>query len=170
MKRLIITAVFVGMLALFGFAGVVAAQRGTPPVNEQGEGEGLRGRMNAMRGHMGNMGGMRSQMGVMHEYMFAAKAEKLGLTVDELTALHDDGQTFWDIVYGQGLTEEEALQLMTEARELALDRMVADEVITQEQADWMKERGGKMMGNRSGRGTGECPGMGGSMGRWGRDG
>lgn len=144
MKRLLFVAVLVVALIGFGVIQSVSAQDTTPPTPVPGAGYG--------RGMMGGT------TGPMHDYLEKAIAEKLGLTVTELQALHDKGQTFWQIAQDKGFTAEQAQQLMSDARSAALDAMVKDGVITQERADWMKSR----MGGAMGRGAGAC--MGGSAG------
>ena len=108
------------------------------------------------------MGGYSQQqtgeVGPMHAYMQAELAAKLGLTPEALQELHDDGQTFWQIAEAQGVSAEDAQQMMLDARAVALDKMVADGAITQEQADFMKTRMGGMQG------AGNCQG-GGMRGR-----
>jgi hypothetical protein len=148
MKRIVLIAVFVGIVsiaAVFGFFNVVSAQNGpntTPVTPGQGYGRG---------------GMMDSGTGLMQPYMEAALAEKMGLTVDELRDLNAQGKTFWQIAADKGFTTEQAQQMMTDARGSALERMVKDGTITQEQADWMKQRSGRMMG---GAGQGGCMGTG----------
>jgi hypothetical protein len=69
-------------------------------------------------GRMGGRGGFGGQAsgsyGPLHDYMFPAVAEALGLTPEELQAAHDSGQTFYDIAAAQGLTVEEAQALMAD--------------------------------------------------------
>ena len=143
MKKFLVAALVVGLVAVFGVVTLVSAQNPTPPAPGQGFGRGMMG---------GMMGGATGQYGPMHTYMQSALAEKLGLTVDELNAAHADGKTFWDLAEEKGLTAEEAQQAMLDARNTALDAMVKDGTITQEQADWMKSRSGAMMGGGYGRG------------------
>ena len=166
MKRFLIFAVLLGIVAAFGFTGVVGAQNPDPTNPTPGWG----------RGRMG--GGMMvgEGYGPMHEYMQAALADQLGITVDELNAAHADGKTFWQVAEDKGFTVEQSQQMMLDARTTALDAMVADGTITQEQADWMKQRGG-MMGGGRGMGPGGCHGgsgtpggMMGGRGRWSQDG
>lgn len=146
MKKFIIATLVVAFVAIFGVVSLVNAQGTTPPAPEGGWGRMGRGPM------MGATG----QYGPMHEDMQAALAEKLGLTVDELNAAHAEGKTFWDLAQEKGLTVEEAQQAMLDARSAALDAMVKDGTITQEQADWMKSRGGMKGG---GYGRGGCMGQ-----------
>lgn len=160
MKRFLILAVVLGIVAAFGVTGVVMAQNPDPT--------------NPMPGWGGMMGG--AGHGAMHEYMQAALADQLGITVDELNAAHADGKIFWQIAEEKGFTVEQAQQMMLDARNTAIDAMVADGAITQEQADWMKQRGG-MMGGGRGMGSGGCHGgngtpggMMGGRGRWSKDG
>lgn len=141
MKKVWIAMLVVGLIAAFGAVSLVNAQ-GTTPTTPPAPGQGWG------RGMMGASG----QYGPMHESMQAALAEKLGMTVDELNAAHADGKTFWDLATEKGLTVEEVRQAMLDARSTALDAMVKDGTITQEQADWMKTRGAGMMGGRGGYG------------------
>jgi hypothetical protein len=160
MKRLLIVAVLVIALGVFGVAQAVSAQGTNPPTPVPGTGYG-----------MGMMAGFDG-MGPMHEYMQKELAGKLGITESELEALYAKGQTFWQIAEDKGFTAEQAQQMMVDARSAALDKMVADKVITKEQADWMKSRMGGMMSG----GAGGCMGsgantprggmMGGRGGRW----
>ncbi|MBE0695731.1 MAG: hypothetical protein IH586_02300, partial [Anaerolineaceae bacterium] len=112
---------------------------------------------------------MGGEQGAMHEYMEAALAEKLGLTVQALEDLNDQGQTFWQIAEAKGFTVDEAQQMMLDARNIATDKAVKDGTLTQEQADWMKQRSGSMMGNGNGSGVqGDCMGTGTGTPRGGR--
>ncbi len=148
MKRFLILAVVVGLVAAFGITGVVMAQSPDPATPAPAWGGGRMGRGVADR----------TGYGPMHEYMQAELAEQLGVTVDELNAAHAEGKTFWQIAEEKGFTVEQAQQMMTVARNAALDAMVADGTLTQEQADWMKQRGGMMGGGRRGgrMGPGTC--------------
>ena len=105
--------------------------------------------------------------GFLHEPMFAAMAEALGLTPEELQTRIDAGETMWDIAESQGLSAEQFKAKMIQARTEALNQAVADGLITQEQADWMTSRMAKMPMYGIGSGAAGCPGMGGG-GRWNR--
>ena len=136
---------------------------------------------------MGMGGGYRGQAGTdeygpMHDYMIAAIADAFGVSPEELEAAHDSGKTMWDIAQEQGKTVEEFQAVMLAARTQAFKQMVADGVITQDQADWMLNHMNGGMGGgygRGGFGAGGCgmttesqsagygPGMhGGRGGRW----
>jgi hypothetical protein len=151
-------AVMVVLLAL-GAAGFANAQEPQPtePV-PFGEGYGRGGMMG--RWNQGAGG----QHGPMHEYMIAAMAEALGMSAEELIAELAAGKTMWQVGEAKGLGLEEFQKLMIDARTAALEKLVADGVITQAQADWMLSR----MQGMAGRGgmQGGCP-MRGGGGRWG---
>ena len=136
-----------------------------------GGGNGYGGMMGGGYGRHGNggmMGGygpaamMGGQAGWMQDYIFPAMADAFGLTVEELQASFDAGQTPWDIAQEQGLTEEEFGALMTQVHTSALAQAVADGVITQEQADAMLAHMTQMLqsrldGDYEGYGPGNCP-------------
>jgi hypothetical protein len=145
MKRFWMIAIVVALVAVLGWVGFVSAQGVQPPAVPGRGGMGM-GRM------MGSSGGH----GPMHEYMQAALAEKLGMSETELEQLYAKGQTFWQIAKEKGFSDEQASQMMVDARSVALDKMVADGVIDKEQADQMKNHMGGMMGR--GAGYGGCMG------------
>jgi hypothetical protein len=135
----------VGLVVVSVFAGatLVRAQSATPGTQTP----------------WGRGGGMMGDNQAMEESMHAALAEKLGISVDELESQITAGKTFWQIAEAKGLTSAEATTLMQEARDAALTLMVADGKLTQEQADWMKQRGAGMMNGSAGAGRGGCPMM-----------
>jgi len=161
--------VIVAMLAL-GVAGLAYAQEPQPtePVpfgqgNSRGSGSGMMGRGGMMgRWNQGTTG----QYDPMHEYMVGAMAEALGMTDEALDAELASGKTLWQVAEAKGLSLEDFQKLMLDARTAALEKMVADGVLTQEQADWMVSR---MQGMWSqGGAQGGCPMNGGASGRGGR--
>ena len=114
-KFLTIGILAVVVLAAVAFAGVAYVNAQAPtPNSPQNWGMG------------GMMGGGIS----MQEYMHEAVAAKLGLTEAELESAYADGKTAWLLAQEQGLTQEQFAQLMVDARAEALDKMVADGVIT----------------------------------------
>jgi Spy/CpxP family protein refolding chaperone len=160
---ILIGVIVVVVLAALGVAGYALAQTVTPPSPDNARGWGMMGRQGGM------MGGWRSgngSYGPMHEYMEDAMAEALGISHDELEELLDQGKTMWQIAQDNGFTQEQFSELMINARTEALKKMVADGVITQEQADWMSSRMQQGWGGRGG--FGGCPGMGGYYGGGGR--
>jgi len=179
MKKLLviagITAAFVTVLAL-GLTGFAYAQD-TQPVCPNCSEDGWMGKGAGFRGQV-----VDGEYGPMHEYMVSAMAEALGITPEELEAAHAEGKTAWAIAQEQGKSYDEFLALMQAARSTAFQQMVADGVISQEQADWMLSHMNGGMGSgygRGGYGAGGCtmsgenqsgtfgPGMhGGRGGRW----
>jgi len=156
MKKFLLSIVIVGVLvATFATVGVVSAQ-GFGNQASQGSSFGMGG-----RGRMANnLGYAGTGDGLLHDYMIAAFAEKLGVSVDDLEARLASGDRLVDIALDQGLTIDAFRTLMTEARADAVAQAVADGVITQEQADWMTSHaGGAMRGGRGGFGgyAGNCP-------------
>jgi hypothetical protein len=98
--------------------------------------------------------------GILHDAMVAVYAQELGISVDEINARLEAGETISAIAYGEGMTTEEFSAMMSAARSQALDQAVAAGTLTQEQADWMKSRGnmgyagGNTAGSQAGRGAG----------------
>lgn len=118
--------------------------------------------------------GMMNGSGVMHTFMVTEFTRKLDLNVNDVNARLAAGETMYDIALSAGVTAEEFPAVMTEVRAAALDAAVAANVITQEQADWMKSHnmGGMGYGNCTGTGLqGQAYGYGrGMMGGYGRGG
>jgi Spy/CpxP family protein refolding chaperone len=152
-KSLVVVAILVAILTALAAVGFALAGRNTPPTPY---GPGM-------------MGGFQSEdgYGPMHETMEQAMAEALGISEEELEERHAAGETAWDIAQEKGLTEEEFIQLMSEARSQAFAKLVEDGVLTQEQAEWMQERMGTRMQYGFGDGTGTCMGGGSRGGRGG---
>lgn len=129
-------AAFAVIAILFGSVGVVSAQSEYPP--QPGYGPGNRGcgpmQNNDERG-----------AGWMHDTMIAILSEKLGVSESDLEARLDKGESMADIAADEGFSGEEFAKLMRDARGEALDQAVKDGKITQDQADWMKNRGMRMM-------------------------
>jgi hypothetical protein len=113
---------------------------------------------NNMMGGRGGMMGYREnddREGPLHDKMVAAFAEKLGLPATDLEARLDKGETMYQVAESQGITSEKFVTMMTEVRGQVLDQAVKDGTLTQEQADWMKQRGVGM--GRGFRDQGDCP-------------
>jgi len=182
-KVLLILTGFVLAVAVFGVAGFAYAQTQNPPDTDfvcpfcdadEGYAGRSAGMMHGRRGGAGMMGfAADGEYGPMHESMIAAFAEAFGLSVDDLEARHDAGETMWQIAEVQGYSQEDFSALMLSVRTTALEQAVADGAITQEQADWMLSRWEAMQAAGFGLGTGPCQGgsprggMGGrGGGRW----
>jgi len=144
-KTILIVALVLAALAAVG-VGVAFAQDTTP----------------TFTGH----GPMMNGEGPMHTFMVTEFAKKLGLNVNDINTRIAAGETMYDIALSAGVTAEEFPAVMTEVRANALNAAVAANVITQEQADWMKSRGY----GQGGMGSGNCTGTGpqGQAGGYGR--
>jgi len=168
-KVLSVGLVLAVLMVTFGLVGAAYAQSQTPPAPENTYGFGMMGGQGRHGGMMGGRGVAGSQPGVygpLHEYMLSAIADVFGLKPEEIQSAHDAGKTMWDLAQEQGLTQEQFVEKMLEARTQALEKAVADGVITQEQADWMLSQMSLM--GQNGMGAGQC--MGGAAGRGGRSG
>lgn len=86
-----------------------------------------------------DMMGWYGEEGPMHETIIDALAEELNLSPREIETRHDDGDSMWEIARGEGLSDEEILQLMSSAHDTALENSVDEGWLTPEQADWMNE-------------------------------
>jgi len=70
----------------------------------------------------------------------AIMAEALGISVDELNAARDEGTSLRDLFQEQGLDRQTLRENLKNAMDDALNQAVADGVITQEQADLLREK------------------------------
>jgi hypothetical protein len=180
MKKLMLVSLIVVVAVLvLGTAGYAYAQSSQPNSGNYGQGMmgggwGRQGGRGTMGGGYGMMGGYDDDgdgYGPMHDYMLQGFADAFGLTVDELQAQLDAGETMYTIAEAQGFTLEQFRELMLQIRTDALNQLVADGTITQEQADWMLSHMSQMGQGGYGPGAGGCPmGGGGSFGgrggRW----
>ena len=142
-----------------------------PGMMDGGWTDGGRGGRGMMGGGYGMMGGYDDDgegYGPMHDYMLQGFAGAFGLTVEELQAKLDAGETMYSIAEAQGMTLEQFRELMIQVRTDALNQMVAEGVITQAQADWMLDHMSQMWQGGYGPGSGGCPMGGGSFGPGGR--
>ncbi len=139
------------MMGYQRFDGRDASRGGMSGYQRNDNDEDVRSSM--MGGRGGKMGyqGNNEQEGVLHEKMVAAFAEKLGMSASDLEARLDKGETMYQVTESKEFTSEQFTTMMTEVRSQVLDQAVKDGTITQEQADWMKQRGAGM-GNGRGRG------------------
>ncbi len=157
-KAVLILSVIAVIAVAFGFSTQAYAQASTPttPANP-GYGYGGRGG----RGGSGvNARGTGIAAGILHDDMVTFIAAKLGLTVDELNARLSAGETVGQIAAEKGLSLDEFRTLMQDARNQAIDKAVAAGLLTQAQADWLKQTGagvsaGGMRAGRFGQGSGQ---------------
>ncbi len=100
----------------------------------------------------------------LHDYMEKALAEKLGVPLATIEAQFDAGKTLYQIALDNGIAQADLPAFMLEVRTAAIKAAVADDVITQAQADRMLQSGGYGMGQggmmRGGAGTGSRSGAG----------
>ncbi|MGC9522811.1 MAG: hypothetical protein ACP5HG_13130 [Anaerolineae bacterium] len=82
----------------------------------------------------------------------ALLAEALGMSVDELQAAYADGETLSSLMESLGLDAVTVRENLLDAHEVALDRAVADGVITAEEADELRDT--PMLGRGMGTGFG----------------
>jgi hypothetical protein len=150
----LLVVIIVAVVAL-GSAGIAYAQS---PTGAPGTGIGNMGGRGAASGFSAGVAGTGD--GILHDYFITAYAEQLNLTVDELQARLDSGETMSQIALSTGLTLDEFRLLAQEVRTQAIAQALADGVITQAQADWMSQRGFGNMGSRMGSGTGQMRGAG----------
>jgi uncharacterized protein (DUF433 family) len=86
-------------------------------------------------------------MSEVHELM----ADRLGLTVEELSERVKNGETLLDIALAQGMNEEDFTTMRADVHEEVLNNAVAEGTISEEQADQIRERmeeGGPFNGRR----------------------
>jgi hypothetical protein len=111
----------------------------------------------------GMMGGYGLQVGredgIMHDYMISAFADAVGLTVEQVNTRLANGETPRQIAIAQGTSEADFSALVDHVRQAALDKAVADGVITQAQADLMLEHMNEFTNQGIGPGFGvhDCP-------------
>ncbi|GAB4580378.1 MAG: hypothetical protein Fur0022_31180 [Anaerolineales bacterium] len=88
-------------------------------------------------GLRGAKGYLRSAL---QEYIDAATADLLGVTVEELQAAREEG-TVADLLAAAGLTREDLKTALEEATPGIIEQALAEGLITQEQADYLLENG-----------------------------
>lgn len=146
MKKIVIVIALV-LVAAVSMTGIVLAQTPQPPTP----------------GTWGPMMGGRAATGVegpLHDYMVNAMAAALGITPSDFETRQDAGKTAYQIALDLGISADKIPALLADARAKALDAAAADGVLSKQQADWMKSRGGGAYG------LGNCGGMmGGGYGR-----
>jgi hypothetical protein len=79
------------------------------------------------------------EAGILHNYMISAFADAVGLTLEQVNTRLADGETPRQIALAQGTSDADFPALVERVRQAALDKAVADGVITQAQADLMLE-------------------------------
>ena len=82
----------------------------------------------------------KCRCGDRHQLRLDMKADILGVDIEEIQAMREAGKTFPEILDELGIDREEMKEKMQAARQAHIDQLVADGVITQEQADQRLER------------------------------
>jgi hypothetical protein len=85
-----------------------------------------------------------TQPGWMHEMITPLLAEKLGLDTEELVERLESGESLLAVAEAEGLSIADFRTMMEEIHDKAITQAVEDGKITQEQADFMNERGNWM--------------------------
>ena len=132
------------LLAAIGVVGVsvVSAQGDEPPVGPWGP------------MYFGDGPGLLAEYdGIIHQ----ALADALGISLSELEAARQDGVRLPELAEANGVDLEDLWQVMDEARAEAVEQALADGAITEEQAEWLTERGGLRFGGMR---QGDCDGRG----------
>ena len=159
----------IGLIALaFGTTGAAFAQTESPqPYSNPGHGPVM---MDGIDRYGGSM--VYGEEGAYHDIMVGSFAEALGLSVSELEARLEGGETMWEIFDENGGTRDEFIVIMEDARSAMLEQALEDGTLSQEQADFMSSRG---QASGYGRGYSDCMGnvdgdqqdfQRGSQGRW----
>jgi len=144
MKKTLVVLAFVGALALaVGVSGYAYAQGNQPPENPFGK-SGRFAQGDRFADGARSQGMMDGDL--LSTYMHDALAELLGVTPEELTALHESGGTMQTMLDQAGLTFEAFRAQMDEIRTAAMAAALADGVISQEQIDLMANRADRQGG------------------------
>jgi hypothetical protein len=127
-------------------SGYTCPVSGTMPYSMMGR--GVPGGMSGMMGGRGMMNGgvytgtmpMHGYMmhaGGMHEQVWTAIAQQLGVTFAELTQAVQNGQTITQLAEAKGVSLDELKQAAKGAIKTSLADLVKQGVVTQQQVDWM---------------------------------
>jgi hypothetical protein len=147
-KALIILAIAGVVVVGLGVAGYAYAQEKLPPDETFPFGFGFRGgrggRGAGMSTGLGGFGlgmmGWNGQGGVLHDYLLPAFVEAFDLTDDQLAALQESVEIMENTLEQYEPGSEELSEKMQEALNIAVENAVDDEIITQEQGEWILER------------------------------
>jgi ABC-type glycerol-3-phosphate transport system substrate-binding protein len=151
MKKIWIIAGLLGFTVLaLGAAGIVYAQSETPqPATPPGFGNGM------MRGRGGYIAG---EEGPHHDEMIEAFAKAIGLSPEVVETRLASGETMWQIVESEGVSMEEFGEIMSQIRSDFIQQALDDGILTQEQADFMAQRGSQGGTGGYGQEFGDCMG------------
>lgn len=142
-KFMKITGIALALVAVLALIGATTILAQGPPTNN--------GRMNQGQ-NQPNTG--LHVMAVDETIMHEAIANALGISVTELEAALDAGQTPALLAQELGVDFTDVLAAMDAVHIAALQQAVADGLITQEQADWILSHRGGANGQANGQGMG----------------
>ena len=107
-----------------------------------------------------------------YDYVESVLKDKLGMTDEEITSGLNSGKTMYDLAEEKGMTEDQFKAALLEERNKAVDKAVADGIITNEEGAKLKETlknnldnctgipGQKVGKNGDGKGQGKMSGVG----------
>jgi hypothetical protein len=159
-KKVIFLVTVLSLLAL-SFSSVIPAFAAEPlRGGPAGRGGGASGG-NGNQGSLGTGTGVPVQQninlsGALDVYIHTYLADALGITPEALAARLDSGETFSQIALSLGFDPDTISTLLQDARSAAQASAVADNLITQEQADWLASRGNRTPAAGNSYGTGIC--------------
>ena len=165
MKKTIFVFTILGIAVLaLGVASPALAAgplRGGP-----GNGGGAGGNGSVGNGHQGELGtgtGVPVEQnialdGVLDTLIHENLATALGISPSELASRLEDGETISQIGLSLDFDLDKISEILSQARNDALDQAVLTELITQVQADWLASRGNQTPAASDGicDGTGDC--------------
>lgn len=96
------------------------------------------------------MGGI--DRSAVRDAMHSTLAAGLGIPQEELDSRLAAGERPYEIAASLGFSDEEFVELHTAARDSAISKLLANGVVTEDQAEWMRSHQGGMRG-----GHGSCP-------------
>lgn len=146
---LVVVAMLVVATGVVFAAGLTQAG---PPYSNENVGDNYGPYWGPMHGRRGGWSS-EAPFPPMHEAMVQAVADATSLTVEEINARIAEGERLFTIALDAGMEEADFIELMTETREAFLADALENDWISEEQYQWMMERGS---GSSFGPGYGGC--------------
>ena len=139
MKKYWIVSLIIAVVVVFaGATGLVYAQTPTSDSNTTTNNNWM------MNGRGSRFGQGNSPSGIgpnfMSAYFNTAFAEKLGISIEDLSSRLSKGETLPQIAASKGITTDKYTTFMNEVHTLVIEKAMKDGKITQQQADWMNQR------------------------------
>ncbi len=133
MKKIVAGLILASVIMVsLGSVLTVSADPGTPPPAYGGQSGWGRISQSTLPGD-----------GWMHDEMITALANELGMSVEELEKEIASGTTPAQIASEKGMTVIEFRELILRVRDEAIDLAVKNGTLTQEQSDWLNDRGSR---------------------------